>query len=144
MVLIVSNRGGVRHKDLANSLAVELGWRCVDADEFRFLPLSVRSAGAPAKATRPTWLASLQQTMAFALERRESIVVACPPLTDAQREALRGNLRPVRFVALHERVGSDGGDGGAGAEALVDLVVEVDPHTTPERVLGEIRREFGV
>lgn len=125
MMLVVSGDSGVRLKDLAGSLAVELGWRSVDADEFRFVPLRRAASGGPLAdgAPGPSWVVSLHRTMAFAQERRESLVVICPPLTDAQRESSRLNL---------------------GGQAPVDLVVDVDPHAPPERALGEIRREFGV
>jgi gluconate kinase len=146
MILVMSGDSTVRHKDVACSLAAELGWRYVDADEFRFLPLQTRPIGAPPHASRPAWLWSLHETMVFALERREPLIVICPPLADAQCEVLRGELRPVRFVALqeHKTTGDRVHGVSGGSQMLIDLVVDVDPHATPERVLGQIRREFGL
>lgn len=146
MILVMCGDSAVRPKVIGASLAVELGWRSVDADEFRFLPLQARPAGAGGHASRPAWLASLHSTMAFALERREPLVVLAPPLTGEQMDVLRGELRPVRFVMLREAPATrtpEGDERGA-VQAPFDLALDVDPHTTPEPVCGAIRREFGL
>ena len=147
MTIVLSGTVRVRHKDVAASLATELGWRLVDADEFRFLPLQVAPVDRPG-AGRPTWIGALHQTVAFAADRREPLIVVGPPLNGTQREALRGSLRCVRYVELRER-GDWPGTGrpveeADGSHDDVDLVVDVDPHATPERVLGAVREAFGV
>ena len=113
MTIVVSGIARVRHKDLAASLATELGWRLVDADEFRFLPLHTAQADRPGDA-RPTWIATLHQTIAFAADRREPLVVVAPPLTAPQRDALRGGLPRVRYVVLREQDAERGETGRAG------------------------------
>jgi hypothetical protein len=63
---------------------------------------------------------ALYAAIAHVLGRREHLVVATAPLTEAEQHIARGDLHGVRFVDLTE------------------------PPETTEQIVGSIRREFGL
>ena len=87
---------------IGRALAIRHGWRFVDGDDHH-APAAIAKmhAGiALTDADRAPWLATLHAIAAAALDRREHVVIACSALKERYRDALRGTLRPVRFVYL--------------------------------------------
>lgn len=82
MVIIVMGAQGAGKSTVGKALATDLGWLFMDSDAGR--------AG----------LGDLRAAMMRAMARREHVVIAYPALKTAERDALRGDLRPVRFVYL--------------------------------------------
>jgi gluconokinase len=161
VVVILMGVAGSGKTLIGRALAAELGWRFVDADDFH-APSSVNkmTAGVPLDdADRAPWLAALHTVIARAIDRRESLVVACSALKARYREALRGDLRPVRFVhlaadedTLRKRLETRR-DHFAGASLLrsqlaalepPDDAVTLDATKPPERLLAAIRTELGI
>jgi len=154
---------GAGKTTIGAALAAELGWPFVDGDD-RHPPGNVEKMHAGIALTdvdRAPWLASLHATMARTLDRREHLVLACSALKRAYRESLRGNLRAVRFVylkaseaalmrRLSTRVGHFVGPNllqsqlATLEEPSPDKSLVIDATWPPERILGAIRREFGV
>jgi gluconokinase len=112
-------------------------------------------------ADRAGWLAALHAVIATAIDRRESLVLACSALKRRYRDMLRDNLRGVRFVylkadsaTLRARLASRRAH--FVAPELVDsqlaaleepddpLTLALDATCPPERLITTIRREFGV
>ena len=94
-------------------------------------------------------------------ERREHLVLACSALKRTYRESLRGDLRGVRFVylkaseaallrRLSTRTGHFAGPNllqsqlAALEEPSPDEAWVIDATWPRERILGAIRREFGI
>lgn len=123
VVIIVMGAAGAGKTTIAQALAAELGWTFVDTDDLR--PPNVETKGA-----------SLRAIVAHAIDRRESLVLACPPLSERNREALRAGLHRVRFVFLDALP--------ALQKPPVDEALHVDVARPPERILAAIRTEFGV
>src|SRR5262249_60782425 len=74
----------------------------MDGDDFHSPAAIAKMRGGTAltDADRAPWLGALHHAIATALDRRESLVVACSALRQRYRDALRGDLRLVRFVYL--------------------------------------------
>jgi len=104
---------------VGRALAAELRWTFVDADDLH-PPPNVETKGA-----------SLRAIVAHAIDRRESLVLACPPLSERDRDALRAGLHLVRFVVLD-------------AMPALDDALHVDAARPPEQIRAAIRTEFGV
>ena len=154
---------GAGKTTIGAALAAELGWPFVDGDD-RHPRGNVEKmhAGLPlTDADRAPWLASLRATMACTLERREHLVLACSALKRTYRESLRGDLRGVRFVylkaseaallrRLSTRTGHFAGPNllqsqlAALEEPSPDEAWVIDATWPRERILGAIRREFGI
>jgi gluconokinase len=124
VVIIIMGAAGASTSTIGRALAAELGWTFVDTDDLH-PPPNVETSGA-----------SLRAIVAHALDRRESLVLACPPLSERNREALRAGLHPVRFVFLEAMPALD--------EPPFDESLHVDAARPPERILAAIRTEFGV
>lgn len=82
MVIIVMGASGAGKSTVGKALATELGWLFVDSDAGR------------------ASLGDLRAVMMRAMDRREHVVIAYPALKADERDALRGDLRSVRFVYL--------------------------------------------
>lgn len=82
MVIVVMGAPGAGKSTVGKALAADLRWLFVDSE-----------AGG-------TSLADLRAVMVRAMDRREHVVIAYPAPKAEEREALRGDLRPVRFVYL--------------------------------------------
>ena len=124
VVIIVMRAAGAGKTSIAQALAAELGWTFVDADDLR-PPPNVETKGA-----------SLRAIVAHAIDRRESLVLVCPPLSESNREALRAGLHPVRFVVLDAMPALE--------KPPVDEALHVDAAQPPERILAAIQNEFGI
>jgi gluconokinase len=124
VVIVIMGAAGAGKTTIGRALAAELGWAFVDADDLHPPP------------NAETRHASLRAIAARALDRRESLVLACPPLSERNREALRSGLHPVRFVFLEAMTALEG--------PAVDEALHIDATRAPERILAAIRIEFGV
>ena len=124
---------------IGRALAAEIGWRFVDERDSHAPATLARTPGGRliAGSERFLWLPVFRETIAGAVNRREHIVAVSPTLTDADRQALRGGLRPIRFVSLQALTRS------SPATALNDVVI-VDATCPTERIIGVIRDEFGL
>ena|SRR5438128_2630109 len=154
---------GAGKTTIGAALAAELGWPFVDADDRhpRGNVEKMHAGLSLTDADRAPWLASLHATMTRTLDRREHLVLACSALKRTYRESLRGDLRGVRFVylkaseaALSQRLSTRTGHfaGPSLLQSQLAALEEPSPDeawvidaTWPrERILGAIRREFGI
>ena len=99
-----------RTAEVGATLARETGWRFLNGGDHD--------------------TAALHALAAAALDRREPLIVECRALDAAGRDAVRGDLRTLRFVAA-----GDGDD---------PHVVTIDPARTTGEIVGTIRRELGL
>jgi gluconokinase len=162
MVIVVMGVTGAGKTTIGTALAAELGWRFVEGDQLH-PPANVAKmhAGIPlSDADRAPWLAAVHAIIAHAIDRREHLVVACSALKEHYREALRGDLRNVRFALMNvpeavaaaraaERKGHFAGPElvpsqfAALEEPSADALT-VDATLPPARVVAIIRDAFGV
>jgi gluconokinase len=162
MVIVLMGPAGAGKSTVGEALGARLGWPFVDADDYHS-PANVAKMhrGEPlTDRDRAAWLASLHRVIALAVDRRESIVLACSALTAHHRELLKGTLRPVRFVylknppeVLQARLQARR-DHFAGAALLDsqlatleepgDAALVVDGTADLDTIIGRIRLEFGV
>jgi len=164
VVIVLAGAAGAGKTTVGRALAAALGWRFVDADDYHS-PADVakmRAGIALTDADRAAWLATLHGVLATAIDRRESLVLACSALKQRYRDILRSNLRGVRFVylkatesTLRARLASRAGHFFGPtlvASQLVTLeeprdaqdAVTIDATWPPEQIIRAIRNEFGV
>lgn len=161
MVIVLIGAAGAGKTTVGRALAEALTCRFVDGDDFHS-PAAIakmRAGGGLTDADRAPWLAALHQVIATAVDRRASVVVACSALRQPYRDALRGDLRAVRFVYLKadeatlrrrltERAGHFAGPALV-ASQLAALEEPVDGSTMDateplDRIVAAIRYEFGL
>ncbi|WP_426756676.1 gluconokinase [Myxococcus sp. Y35] len=104
MVVIVMGVSGAGKTTVGRTLAAELGWRFVDADDLHPRSNVMKmAAGAPlTDEDRAPWLRKLRDEVARALAREEDVVIAFSGLKRAYR-ALLEELDPahLKWVFLH-------------------------------------------
>jgi gluconokinase len=162
MVMVLMGPAGSGKTTLGIALARALGWTFVDADDHHpRANLEKMAAGhGLTDADRAGWLASVHKLIARALDRRESMVVACSALAARHRAQLTGTLRPIRFVyleapeaVLRERLDTRVGHVVSAAlldsqlatlEKPGDEALTLDATRDVETLIGYVRREFGV
>src|SRR4051794_15639831 len=161
VVVILMGAAGAGKTTVGRALAAQLGCRLAEGDEYH-APAAIKKmrAGVPlADADRLPWLASLHRVIASALDRRETLVVACSALKERYRQMLRGDLRTVRFVHLQadadtlarrltERQGHFAGPALLAGQ-LADLepprdALTIDATQPPDAIVAVIRRELGL
>jgi gluconate kinase len=137
VVVIVMGDAAAGVTAIGRALAAEMNWRFVNEhDSAEPTSLAhVRDSRLPACRERSQWFRRLRSTIATAVDRREHVVVACPILTHADRQALRSGLRSIRFVSLQHVTQ---------ASMAEDDVLFADATWTTEHILGVIRDEFGL
>jgi gluconokinase len=160
VVVILMGVAGSGKTLVGRALAADLGWRFEDADAYH-VPANVAKmrAGTPlTDADRAPWLAALHDIVARAVDRRESLVLACSALKARYREALAGGMRGVRFVhlvaeerTLRQRLQSrEHFAGPALLASQLDTLeppadaLTVDATRPPQELVGLIRRELGL
>lgn len=142
MVIIVMGASGAGKSTVGKALATDLGWMFVDSDAGR------------------ASLGDLRAVMMRAMNRREHAVIAYPALRDEDRDTLRGELRPVRFVYLkaprqllearQERRGTRSDAHAALHRQLLELedpdeaALTLDASEDVSILVPTIRRELGV
>lgn len=105
MIIVVIGVTGAGKSTIGAALAERLGWRFIDADDFHSEAnwRKLERGIALTDADRAPWLERLRRTLADAISRGESAVLACSALRQAYRDALvPPHARPeeVRFVHL--------------------------------------------
>src|SRR5947209_887941 len=93
---------GAGKSTVGAALSRALGWRFVEGDDYHSAGnIAKMRSGVPlTDADRAPWLAAVHAVIAAAIDRRESLVVACSALQERYRNALRAGRRHVRFVYL--------------------------------------------
>lgn len=102
MVLVVTGVSGSGKTTVGRALAVSLGWRFLDADDFHSASsLRKMRAGVPLDDDdRAPWLARLREAIRQSLSKGRDLVLACSALKSAYRARLRVDPRRVKFVRL--------------------------------------------
>jgi gluconokinase len=161
VVVILMGAAGAGKTTVGRALAEQLGCRFVEGDDYHSpAAIAKMHAGvALSEADRLPWLASLHTVIVSALDRRETLVVACSALKERYRDLLRGDLRTVRFVYLEagadtlaqrlaERHGHFAGPALL-ASQLADLepprdALTIDATQSPAAIVAVVRHEFGL
>jgi len=101
MFLIVMGVSGCGKSTIGKALAVELGWKFYDADDFHpQANVEKMGRGVPLNDDdRAPWLESLRRMIQDSFQRVESGVLACSALKKKYRDVLAVNSS-VRFVYL--------------------------------------------
>lgn len=163
MVIVLMGAAGAGKTTIGRAIAAELGWPFVEGDEYHPPSnLAKMHAGIPlTDVDRAPWLRALAQVITGAVDRRESIVVACSALKRSYRDVLLNGHREVRFVylkgtesLLHDRLLVRGGhffnpvlvhSQLATLEEPDDPVtIAIDAALAPETILATIRDQLGV
>jgi carbohydrate kinase (thermoresistant glucokinase family) len=102
VVVILMGVAGSGKTVIGRALAEILRYRFVDGDDYHPVANVDRMRrGDPLTDTdRAPWLADLHNVVARAIDRRESLVLACSALKQSHRQRLAAGLRTVRFVHL--------------------------------------------
>lgn len=161
MVVVVMGVSGAGKTTVGTALAVSLGCRFVEGDLLHPVAnIEKMRAGIPlTESDRVPWLAAAHAVIGRAVERRDSMVIACSALKQRYREVLRGDCRGVRFVYLKviqataaarsaTRVGHFAGPAlvpsqFAALEEPADTLT-IDATCPPGEIVAAIRHEFGI
>ncbi|MGD0179957.1 MAG: gluconokinase [Terriglobales bacterium] len=94
MVILIMGVEGSGKTTVGKSLAQELGWRFVDADDFHSaLNKEKMSRGIPLDdADRGPWLRAIHNFVAGQVEEGQNLVLACSALKQSYREQLGKGL----------------------------------------------------
>jgi gluconokinase len=161
VVVFLVGAAGAGKTTIGRALANQHGWRFVDGDDHHTpgAIAKMRAGIGLADADRAPWLASLHAIAAAVLDRREHVAIACSALKERYRDALRGALRPVRFVylkadeaTLRLRLEHRGGHFAGPAllaSQLTDLeapadALTIDATRPPEEIVNAIGSELGL
>ena len=170
MVIVVTGRTTFDTSPLATALAERLGWPLVDAhgpsDQGRlqapaFDDRSHAESFADSLARGSDGSASfrsLRERAVHALDRREPLILAAPPLSQRDYANLREGLRTLRVVSLRRAEPSSSGppapfEGASpsaatpeqhvvGASVSEDLTL--DPAAEVDTLVGHVRLAFGI
>ena len=161
MVVVVMGVSGAGKTTVGAALAATLTWGFVEGD--RLHPAAntnkMRAGVALTEQDRAPWLAALHAVVERAVERRESMVIACSALKSRYRDVLHGGCRGVRFVYLKvpqgdavarsaARVGHFAGPALVPSQfAALEEPAEaltIDGTLPPERIVEAIREAFGM
>jgi carbohydrate kinase (thermoresistant glucokinase family) len=161
VVVIVMGVAGAGKTTIGRALAAEFGWRFVEGDELHTAAAveKMRAAIPLTDADRESWIAALHLIIAAATNRRERLILSCSALKERYRQALRGDLRGVRFVYLEadpetlgQRLASRAGH-FAGPALLPSQLATLEPPAgaitidgtqPPDQIVRTIRRELGI
>ncbi len=160
MIVIVMGVVGAGKTTVGRLLADQCGWEFADADDFH--PSSnvekMRHGVALSDADREPWLARLRSAIQQWIKEDRNAVLACSALKRSYRKELAAGPE-VRFVylkgsadeiasRLRTRQGHFTGQQIL-ASQFADLeepegAVTVEIKSTPEHIVGEIRRRLGL
>ena len=159
--MIIMGVAGAGKTTIGRRLAAELGWRFIEGDELH-TPAAVEQMrkGTPlTDADRESWIAALHAIIAAAADRRDPLVLSCSALKERYRQALRGDLRRVRFVYLEadpdtlgrrlaDRPGHFAGPALLPSQLAAleppDDAITIDGTRPPDQIVHTIRRELGL
>lgn len=102
MIVLVMGVSGSGKTTIGEALALELGWKYLDADDYHPLA-SIRkmAAGVPLQdADRWPWLEKINEELLKFQERGKSVIVGCSALKQAYRERLARGVREFKVVYL--------------------------------------------
>jgi carbohydrate kinase (thermoresistant glucokinase family) len=100
--IIVMGVSGCGKSTIGKALAVKLGWRFLEGDEFH-PPANIAkmSAGTPlTNEDRWPWLDALHDELLRAERRGESVVLSCSALRQIYRDRLTAGLLQARWIYL--------------------------------------------
>jgi len=157
MIVVLMGVTGSGKTTLGLRLAGDLGWRFIDADDFR------GPGGETAAATTPIpqdeGPATLHGEIAGALSRGENVVLADAALTARYRHELRDAFAGVQFVhlkgtasLLRQRLRNRSGH-FMGNDAMLDQLaiieepkgaIAIDVDERPGRIVERIRDALGI
>ena len=100
--MVIFGVSGTGKSTVGEKVAIELGARFLDADDFHSIHNQRKMAsGIPlTDADRAPWLKDLNEEMHRIVKSGESVVLACSALKIAYRKALRINLEGAYFAML--------------------------------------------
>jgi gluconokinase len=160
VILVVMGVVGSGKTTIGHLLAQELGWQFFDADDFHpQANLEKISDGIPlTDEDRAPWLARLREEISKWIAQRSDAILACSALKRSYRVELAVGPE-VRFVYLKgspavidARLRARHGhfaDDRILASQFADLeepehALTVDIDSTPQQIVGEIRRKLGL
>lgn len=161
MVILIMGVAGCGKTTVGRQLAVELGWKFIEADDFH-PPANVAkmAAGHPLNdEDRAPWLAALREEIDRRLARQESAVVTCSALKERYRKVIVADPELVKIVHLHGsvellRARISGRVGHFMPPALLDSqlaalesptdALTLDVVHSPEALVAQIRRALVV
>jgi gluconokinase len=162
MVLVLMGVSGSGKTTVGKSLAAELGWGFIDADDYHpAANVEKMHAGAPlTDEDRRPWLRALRRRVDEACGRGENLVLACSALKHAYQDYLeRDEPECVEYVYLHgpeelirrrlaQRKGHFMNPGllHSQFETLEppEGAVRVEVSQPPEAIVAETRRKLGI
>ena len=102
MIVLVMGVSGSGKTTIGEALALELGWKYLDADDYHPVANVVKMrAGVPLEdADRWPWLEKINEELVKFQARGKSVVVGCSALKEAYRERLARGLRDFKVVYL--------------------------------------------
>src|SRR5260221_10459795 len=102
MIVLVMGVSGSGKTTIGEALALELGWKYLDADDYHPVANVVKMrAGVPLQdSDRWPWLEKINEELVKFQERGKSIVVGCSALKEAYRERLARGLGDFKLVYL--------------------------------------------
>jgi carbohydrate kinase (thermoresistant glucokinase family) len=102
MIVLVMGVSGSGKTTIGEALALELGWKYLDADDYHpKANIKKMAAGVPLQdSDRWPWLEKINEELLKLQERGKSVVVGCSALKEAYRERLGHGLRDFKVVYL--------------------------------------------
>jgi gluconokinase len=102
MIVLVMGVSGSGKTTIGEALALALGWRYLDADDFHpKANVEKMKAGVPLNdADRGPWLDAINKALLGFQQEGQSVVLGCSALREAYRKRLSENLRDFRVVHL--------------------------------------------
>jgi gluconokinase len=102
MIVLVMGVSGSGKTTIGEALALELGWKYLDADDYHpKTNIEKMAAGVPLQdSDRWPWLEKINEELLKFQERGKSVVVGCSALKEAYRERLAQGLRDFKVVYL--------------------------------------------